>query len=321
MSQQPSAGRSGAFERFLKRRYVKPGEARLHRRKIFILPTYYGLVFGATLFIMLLGALNYNNNLAFMLTFLLGGVALIATYHTYRNINRLLLRAGRCNPTFAGQPAHFRLIVDNLNGNPRYAVELIANDGSGTRADIPANSLTALELAVPTTRRGRHALGLVTIQTSYPIGVYRAWSYVDPQASCIVYPRPEGLDRAPPPSQSVGAEQGNQHHGTDDFIGFRDYASGDSPRHIHWKAVARGQPIMTKQFSRPESQELWLDWDMLQGTDTESRLSQLCKWVLDAEDAGCRYGLRLPKQVIEQGNGEDHKHRCLEALALFEDVP
>lgn len=320
MAQLPTASRSGAFERFLKRRYIKPGEVRLDRHKIFILPTYYGLVFGATLFVMLLGALNYNNNLAFMLTFLLGGVALIATYHTYRNINRLAVRGGRCSPTFAGQPAHFKLMVDNLNGNERYAVELVASDGSRSRADIAANSLSALELAVPTQRRGRHALGVVTIQTTYPIGVYRAWSYVDPQASCIVYPRPIGLDRPPPPSHAVGSDEGRQHHGTDDFLGFRDYTAGDSPRHIHWKALARGQPIMTKQFSRPESQELWLDWDTLEGVDFESRLSQLCQWVLDAESAGCRYGLRLPKQIIEQGSGDDHKHRCLEALALFEVV-
>lgn len=321
MSQQPSADRSRAFERFLKKRYIKPGEVRLDRHRIFILPTYYGLVYGITLFVMLLGSLNYNNNLAFLLTFLLGGVGLIATYHTYRNMNRLMVRAGRCPPTFAGQPAHFRLIIDNVNGFDRFAIELVSSNKTKSRADIPANSLHGMELVVPTAKRGRQRLGLVTIQTTFPIGVYRAWSYVDPGATCVVYPKPLDIDRVPPPVQDVGNDQGHQHHGTDDFIGFRDYSAGDSPRHINWKAVARGQPIMTKQFSRPESQELWLDWDMFVDVDVESRLSQLCQWVLEAEATGCRYGLRLPNQIIPQANGEDHKHICLEALALFEVRP
>ena len=51
--------------------------------------------------------------------------------------------------------------------------------------------------------------------------------------------------------------------GQDDFAGLRKYQPGDSLRHVAWKAVARGQAVMTKQFSGLAAGELWLDWDSL----------------------------------------------------------
>lgn len=47
----------------------------LTSRRVYILPTGVGLMFGLMTFAMLLGSMNYNNNLSFVLTFILGGVA------------------------------------------------------------------------------------------------------------------------------------------------------------------------------------------------------------------------------------------------------
>ncbi len=315
-----SRSNTGKLNRFIKRRYARTGKKRLNRKRIFILPTYYGVVFALTIFVMLLGALNYNNNLAFMLTFLLMGVGLVATFHTYRNISQLSFRAAKTMPTFAGHLARFWVVADNRGGPARYAISLHAGGQQPVTIDIEANNSTTALLLLPTYKRGRIPYCVATVETRFPLGLYRAWSYVKVEASCLVYPRPVAENALPLPDHYEGGQHGVAPQGTDDFVGFRNYHPGDSMRHINWKAVARGQSLLTKQFSLPETNELWLDWDALPGTERETRLSQLCRWILDAHDAHLVYGLILPGLRLPLGTGEGHKRRCLEALALFELV-
>jgi uncharacterized protein (DUF58 family) len=111
---------------------------------------------------------------------------------------------------------------------------------------------------------------------------------------------------------------GDQGVGADDFAGLRQYHSGDSLRHVHWKAAARQQGLLTKQFGGDRSEELWLDWSNLPEINIEQRLSILTRWVLLAEREGKSYGLRLPNQVIEPSRGGPHRHQCLKALAEYE---
>lgn len=311
--------RAGRFDRFLKRRYAHTGEMRLSRERIFILPTSYGLVFALAIIVMLMGSLNYNNSLAFMLTFLLGGVGLIATFHTYKNVSELVVQPLRATPTFAGQPARFTVMLDNRNGPPRYAVAIKLQPRHPVLVDLDADSITPVEVMLPTKKRGRVPLGILTVETRFPLGIYHAWSYVKSDMQCLVYPAPATAGRLPLPSADErGGQATRPQPGSDDFLGFRNYYAGDSTRHIYWRGLARGQGLLTKQFSRPQSQKLWLSWDNVPGTDTEQRLSQLCRWVLDAYEAKVQFGLRLPGILIPPGNGDRHKHRCLEALALFE---
>jgi uncharacterized protein (DUF58 family) len=88
---------------------------------------------------------------------------------------------------------------------------------------------------------------------------------------------------------------------------------------VAWKAVARSQKMLTKQFSGEAASELWLDWAALPaGLDVEARLSRLAGWVLLAERTGALYGLRLPGVELPPGQGESHSGACLRALALWE---
>jgi uncharacterized protein (DUF58 family) len=135
---------------------------------------------------------------------------------------------------------------------------------------------------------------------------------------CLIYPRPAfpGLPLPPAASSSgVGSERGR---GQEDFSGLRQYYMGDSPRHIAWKAAARDQGLLTKQFTGRAETELWLDWAQLPPQmGTEERLSQLARWVLDAHAAGLTYGLRLPGAIVDLAAGETQRERCLEVLALY----
>jgi uncharacterized protein (DUF58 family) len=308
-------------DRLRKDKHINTAQRRLDRERLFILPTYYGVVFGLMLLIMLLGSLNYNNSLGFMLTFLLSGLSFVSILHTYRNVIQLSLKPGKTPPIFAGQDARFGVIVDNLNGQPRYAISIRAANSMPTIFNVNGDSHTTVYLPVPTDKRGRQTLDIITVATRYPLGLYRAWSYFKLDATCLVYPKPAADGGLHVSSLHDNGQLSRTNAGSDDFMGLRKYHPGDSIKHINWKAVARGQQAMTKQYATNESSEIWLDWSETAGTHVEDRLSQLCRWVLDAHEMGVNYGLKIPGRILEPANGDAHRHRCLEALALFEEQP
>jgi len=296
------------------RREVVPTPAqRLTRRRIYILPTRNGVLFALVLGAMLLGAMNYANSLAYALTFLLTSVAIISILHTYYNLVGINVRAGQCRPVFAGEAAVFPLAVENP-GVQRFALCFELGHGRAV-TDAPAHATRWVELRLPTTQRGWLKLPRVTVASTFPLGLFRAWAYLDLEQRCLVYPRPEAS--GPPPQASQGSgDQPQPGRGREDFASLRDYQAGDSLRHVHWKALAREQGLLTKEFEGGGGDELWFDWNSLAGLGIEARIARLCRWVVTADRQGVAYGLALPRVRIERGRGTAQRHRCLEALAL-----
>jgi len=292
------------------------GRALIAPTRIYILPTGYGFTFGLLLFLMLVGSINYASNLGFLLTFLLAGLAMVSMLHTWRNLLGLELQPGHTNPVFTGDEACFGMDLVNRRRWPRPGIQ-IGFKGEGTvAADLDAAGSSRLSLCIHASHRGRLALPRFTVTTSYPLGLFRAWAYVELDASCLVYPSPGS---SMPPSEIpeyTRSQQGDKGVGADDFVGLRHYRPGDSPRHINWKAVARERGMQTKLFGGDRSERRWLDWNSLEGND-EERLKQLCRGVLEAGEQQLEYGLRLPGKEIEPARGQSHRHECLSALALF----
>jgi uncharacterized protein (DUF58 family) len=185
-------------------------------------------------------------------------------------------------------------------------------------ADVPAQGSTTVILAVPAERRGRLRPGRLRVLTRFPLGLLQAWSWVEFEQDCLVYPQPRGGRPLPAAmAGGTGSGVGEQGAGSEDYAGFRSYAPGDSPRRIAWRAAARTDRLLVKRFTDQARPELWLDWRLLGAEPIEPRLEQLCQWVLKAEGEGCEYGLRLPGREIPPASGEIQRRRCLEALALF----
>jgi uncharacterized protein (DUF58 family) len=296
------------------------GAVVLVHRRVYIVPAQLGWVFGGTLLLLLIGSINYAIALGFALTFLLAGMGLAGMVHTARNLARIAVSAGRAEPVFAGEAAQFRLYLDGRAKHDRPSI-LARHVGSGAQmvADVPAGGAAEVVLAAPAERRGWLPLGRVMLETRFPLGLFRAWSYVEPDVRCLVYPRPE-LSALPAPS--ADADAGGLRSptpGNEDFAGLRGYQPADSPRHVAWKAVARSDEMLTKQFTGEAAVELWLDWRLLPaGAGLEQRLSLLAGWVLAAERRGATYGLRLPGTEIAPGRGAAHCSAALQALALFQ---
>ena len=300
----------------------------LRFRRIYILPTRQGMGFAVAVSVMLLGAINYGNALGYVLSFMLVGAGLVSMLHAVRNLAGLRVTQGDHAPVFAGDMARFVLRVDNRGQRQRFGLlaRLATGQGRSREHDpvvhfgLAADSVERVELPAIASRRGWYSPGRVVIATRFPFGFFRAWSRIDMGLRCLVYPRPTG-EQAPPEHQPEDTgEQGTRGKGEDEFSGLRDYQQGDSARRVHWKAVARDQGVPVKVFSGEAAGVTVLRWQDVIGGDTEARLSQLCRWVLDAHAQSLRYGLCLPGVDIPAGSGEAHRRRCLEALALYEDA-
>jgi len=309
--------RSQLYLAFFGPRKPEPGTIFLRQNRVYILPTRPGLAFGLALAIMLIGSINYNLSLGYILTFLLASMGLVAILHTFRNLVHLHITPGRVQPVFAGEVAWFELFVENRARYDRCSIALW-HQGKATHCDVASARGTTVSVPVRSEKRGWLAPGRITVDTNFPIGLLRAWSYIQPDMRCLVYPRPDdGLLPLPEPSGGSG-EKRVASNGSDDFAGLRAYQASDSPRHIHWKAAAREQGLQTKVFSGHAAAELWLDWNELPANlDLESRLSRLTRWVLSADRDGLRYGLRLPGLELAPDTGEPHRLACLRELALY----
>jgi len=303
---------------------VRPGQPQsgpltLTQRRIFILPTKYGFGFAPVLLVMLAGSVSYGLSLGFVLTFLLGSVAIVSILHAYRNLAELRVALARAEPVFAGETARFPVHLENPSRQARFSVGLARLGEEKGFADIPCGGHATIELGVSAPQRGVLRVGRFTLFTRYPIGLFFAWAPVELEGTCLVYPRPDEAPLPPPAHRTQLGEAAPAGAGDEDFAGLRPYQPGDSPRRIAWKASMRGETLLTKQFAGQAADEMWLDWDDLPPHfGVEARLSRLTSWVLQADRSGALYGLRLPAHQFAPAAGERHRHRCLEALARFD---
>jgi uncharacterized protein (DUF58 family) len=307
------------IRRWTRRRHgIDPDPFTLPGRRIYILPTGLGVTYALMLFAMFLGAMNYGNNLALGLTFLLGALGLTAMHHSHRNLAGVRIRAAGCEPVFAGQIARFRVAIENPSRTTRY--EITAGNDSGTAPPqrIEPGERAILEVVVPADARGYLPLEYFELATRHPFGLFRTWSVLHMDLRCIVYPRPSGSGRAPPLVETDTGGAQDLSRGDEDFAGFRNFHPGDSLSRVAWKAYAREQGLQVKLYAGTEVTSHIFDWDTLGGLDVEARLSQLCRWIEDAHAAGRAFGLNIPGTRIPANVGPSHRQRCLTALALFQ---
>lgn len=314
MTPAPLRGRWG---RWLERRIPPSPRVRLDHRRVFMRPSAVGAFFAAALLVMLLAAINYQNSLAYALSFLLGSLFLVGMLHTQRNLVGLTLRAAGAQPVFLGELARLRV---RLEGTPRdhRAIALGWPHAAPRLLDVPAGGFEACELTHPTRRRGWLKPGRLRVESRFPLGMLVAWSWVDLDLRVLVYPRPLAGDlplQAGPDAAGAGQGRSAPRPGAEDYQGLRRYQPGDSRRRLHWKAYSRGQGLLVKEFAAPLEGDPALDLDSLDG-DLETRLSLLCHWVLEFSARQQPFSLRLGGLLLGPDSGAQHRERCLQALAL-----
>lgn len=293
--------------------------ATLRHQNIFILPNRNGAMYAAMIVIMLLGSINYGISMGYFLTFLMAGVGSNAMWRTHRNLHQLRVKAGHANPVFAGQSAVFHVELSNANRSARPAIGLKHASWESALITVPSSGHSAIPLEASCPTRGMFKPGRFSLHSEYPLGIFRAWTWIALDMNCIVYPKPMvhpfigvgGNDK-------TGQENASRREGNDDFAGLKNHRPGDPPKHTAWKVMAKQEKMLTKHFCGEDQEGRWLDWATLPDFSVEARLSILCHWVLEADARSIHYGLRLPGIELSPQRGTAHKKRCLEALALFD---
>lgn len=305
-----------AFRNWAFRRTVETGTVVLNQRRVYILPSRQGLMFAVVLVVMLLGDINYNLSLGYVLTFLLAMMALLSLLYAFRNLAHLQIHAGHVTPVFAGESARFVFHFDNPSALARYQIHMHDDAEHRTVFDLAADCSTPVHLDLPATRRGWLDSDRLTIYSEFPLGLFHAWTYIHFDVRALVYPRPSASRPLPLAASPAGTGK-LAISGDDDFSGLRNYAAGDALPRIAWKALAREQGLQVKQFSSAMGQELWLDWAAIIEQNMEAKLEVLTRWVLDADAQGMRYGLRLPDSELAPQHSPAHQAECLRRLALY----
>lgn len=336
----------GKFKSWLDSRIPPASQVTLSQRSIFIVPSKTGGMFLLLLILLLITAINYQNSLIYGLVFWLFSIGLSAMIFTYRNLSGLAIKSGNAVVGFAGDTveipirlsdskrSHHSLNlswakaqqkaddIDSVSCDLIIAKEHSDSSGSlnGTFLNGSLYSSNETEVKIPYQlgARGQLKTPRLKLQTRYPFGLYTCWTWVRLKSPGIVYPRPIITPFIAAEGQGDDLQsETNLALGNDEFIGLRSYQAGDSLKHIAWKYLAKGKGLLTKEYDNQQLSMQWLDWHSLQGLSEESRLSHLTGWILQAEQQGRAYGLRLPGQTIAPSQGDGHRKQCLTALALY----
>jgi uncharacterized protein (DUF58 family) len=316
----PFSFAQGRFRQWWQARLPLSDIITLTQRNVYILPTRPGFMLGATLIVLLVGSINYQLNLGYLLTFLLAGSGLVAMHVCHATLRGLTLNLTTPEAQFAGTSTTLPIVLINERASIRYGIGLAVLDATHEDrwvwTDVPALGQSTVHVAFKPERRGVHSVPPLTAETRFPLGTFRVWTVWRPAAQVLVYPAPEGF---PPPLPAgeprAGGLVATRAESTGEFDGVRAYRRGDPLKLVVWKKAAKADELVSRDSQQAQRYELWLDFAQAGHLDTEAKLSRLAAWVLQAERLGLDYGLRLPGQQIPPGTGEAHKRRCLEALA------
>lgn len=325
MSEVTQKAKKGFRLKFFQPQPATTEAVRLTHRRIYILPNQRGLSFAGLTLLLLMIAFVYNNNLAYLLCFLLASIFVTTILHSFKSLSGLVIRPGNGHSVYAGEKAAFDIHVSNPSKAERMSLQcrLLLTDTPLGELDneqgicLKPQEKKRIRLYSPTERRGWHSCEKIILSSSYPLGLFRIWTVLNFDIKALIYPKPSEHEVPFPETAGENLQQGTGRKGQGDFYGLREYQEGDAIRDIHWKSLAKGQGLHSKYYSGEALAELWLDYEQTPGYDTEQRISQMCRWLIDADQSGRQYGFILPGTTFQPSSGSEHFKKCLNALALF----
>lgn len=302
----------------MSKRSPRAGRVVLQHRTIYVFPSKQGLAFLVLVLLVWVLGTNYQNNLILGLSFFLTSVMLVSVIHAFRNLLGLTFSPAAVQHSVVGDVASFEVEISSTYLNDHHGLLLQADDDfDPVRVDVKAGTLTKICLNTYARHRGWLKMPRIILKSYFPLGLIRAWAYIDLDHRALIFPKPIACDLPP-----LGVGQGDEgrfvsRQAGDEFQGFHNYQLGAPLSQIAWKQYARGAGLYLKDYRALQSEHFWLDWQVLNASDTELALSNLSYWVNYFSENNLEFGLRLPQTAIERGSGDVHRLNALTALALF----
>ncbi len=295
-------------------------------QQIYILPTLHGVLFLIMIVIMILVGASSTNNLVYILAFVLFAVYVLTMLNTHNNLKALKYDLVAAEDAFAGETAQFKILVENNTGKDRHFFKAeFRNRVPNSVAPTPLQCVVSggrevLDLALHTPTRGVYDLPFLVVSSVYPLGLFRAWTYILFVRQFYVYPARSGEAVIKPLAvgrglgQKVSPTSDSQHQ---DFHEHRRYTAGQPYHHIDWKAYARTGNLLSKSYQSTSPEYFSLRFQELQGLPIEAALSQLSSWIDQLNTQDAFFELVLPNKRLLYSRGRNHSQVCLRELASF----
>lgn len=169
--------------------------------------------------------------------------------------------------------------------------------------------------------RGEHVFSAIRLKTGDPIGLFeKEWSTVVSQ-TILVYPAlKEMMYRPLDTKYDQGAAVSSVIHQKDTSLvtGVRDYQTGDRFSWVHWKAFARTNQLMTKEFEERQSHDVLLVLDRREHPMFESMVTLVASATQAILKRGAQVGLLSAgdeRTYIPPKQGDAQKQQVLYHLA------
>lgn len=305
------------WQAWINRRIPPTRQVTLDQKRVFIFPTWMGGGYLLTAFLLFIAGINYENNLILNFSFLLGSLFVVVILQTFSNLSGLVITAGPTEPAFAGSETRFQFYFSKSKKKEHHSILGFWNGANSKPQNLVDEQKVLVEVLLPTKKRGKFKPGCLKLETVYPLGLCRAWTWIDLDMWCWVYPKP--IQCEVPTSSAASRNEGKavSREGNEDFDGLRDYHATDSLKTVDWKSYARTGELYTKQFHGYQSESRWIDWESVPGNNKELKLSHMCYILLNYSKTNINFGLRLPGKEIQPDSGKQHELNCLDALARF----
>ncbi len=293
----------------------------LHNRRLYILPTRFGIMYSFLLLVIFLAAINYQNSLSFALSFLLTSIGIVSLWKTHKNLLNLDIKLLKPKTVFNGEQLELMFQIKHSHSFAHYAVGLQYQQSAPCYCTINPQQTKNISLNLNTDQRGIFQLDGITIFTRFPTGLFHCWGWMQFEHPVLIYATPIAtcLDS----EIAEISDDGNNHTKCldgDDFAGLREHKQGESLKHISWKAVAQGRGFLSKIYQGQSQPSLWLDWDNIQASSIEEKISKITSLILKADASNQQYGLKTPFVHINKNIGKAHKEQCLKALATYQQT-
>ncbi|WP_420598422.1 DUF58 domain-containing protein [Neptuniibacter sp.] len=308
---------TAAFQRWASKRRPTGTQFELNQKRIFIFPTAAGWAYLLLCIIVFLVGTNYQNNLIHAVVYFLIAIGVLCIHYTFLNLSGLRISTLKGYNCYEGELAEFSIKLSSVTNRSYYGVQLSWKGEEPFDSGLESGQETKLKLYARSNKRGRLKPGSLLVETRYPFGLLRAWSWLKPDVSVLVYPKPIKGRLPEFEGQEGESEQlGNDRTG-DDFSGLDEYQPGDSSRRIAWKHFAQGRGLLTKRYVGNTDKRFWLDWDGWPELGLEKKLSVICYWAQQLEHQDVEYGLRIPGTSIAPSAGPAHLEKVLISLANY----
>lgn len=276
------------------------------------------MVYGGLLVLLLLTAINYQNSLIYVLTFLLGMLFFLSIMQTYRTLAGVRLTLVSAGEGFAGSATEAILRLHPTEGMDHPGIRIKAPMLTHPLSlGLVRGEMEDCRIPVELPVRGAVALPRIKIESRFPFGLLRAWSWFRPSSEALAWPRPI----APPPGVDSGLEGHNEsdtrREPGEQWLELRPYRHGDLLQRVQWKRFARTGEMVSAQWHSGLEDPDWLDYARFPGHAREQRLSFLAYLVETRHRQARPFGLRLPGIEIKPATGRSHRLQCLRALARW----